>query len=411
MPSDTLTTLVPDARNSADTTPTLGRADGTGTTCGQLPHRRGREDPPQARLRAGALPRDGRLPELRDLLHDHLDPGGMPHVVLHRLRPGRPGRGQLGLAARRRDEHHRLPRDGGDRVGLPDGRRPLLLVLEARQPRLGLVHRLVQPDRPDRRHGRDRLRPGDVRDGAPELLVRVSEHEGVHLPPLRDLPRAGAGREPDEGQLHGVPEHDLGLLAHRGRDLHRDRAAVRPGQPPVARVRLRRDGECLRLRGRDHELLQPDLLVRVRDRPADGAVHDHGLRRLGAHGRGDDSGLADGRGRHVHVCRRLRRLRVHPARGRDAGDPEHRRCGREPRLPRSLDLDRVDEPELGRGAALHLRRRAVLLRHGVADVGVADAVRLLARRRRPGPPALAAGRQEPRAAAVVRGDRGPRRPQ
>ena len=161
----------------------------------------------------------------------------------------------------------------------------------------------------------------------------------------------------------------------------------------------------------DDELLEPDLLVRVRDRPADGAVHDHGLRRLGAHGRGDDSGLADGRGRHVHVRRRLRRLRVHPARRRDAGDPEHRRCRREPRLPRSLDLDRVDEPELGRGAALHLRRRAVLLRHGVADVGVADAVRVLARRRRSRPPALAAGRQEPRAAAVVRGDRGPVWPQ
>ena len=39
---------------------------------------------------------------------------------------------------------------------------------------------------------------------------------------------------------------------------------------------------------RGHELLQPDLLVRVRDRPADGAVHDHGLRRLRAHGRGDE---------------------------------------------------------------------------------------------------------------------------
>ncbi len=246
--SDTLTTLVPDARNSADTTPTLGRADGTGTTCGQLPHRRGREDPPQARLRAGALPRDGRLPELRDLLHDHLDPGGLPHVVLHRLRPGRRGRGQLGLAARRRDEHHRLPGDGGDRVRLPDGGRALLLGLEARQPRLGLVHGLVQPDRPDRGHGGDRLRPGDVRDGAPELLVRVSEHEGVHLPPLRDLPRVGAGREPDAGQLHGAPEYDLRVLAHRGRDLHRDRAAGRAGQPPVIGLRLRRDGECLRLR-------------------------------------------------------------------------------------------------------------------------------------------------------------------
>ena len=35
-----------------------------------------------------------------------------------------------------------------------------------------------------------------------------------------------------------------------------------------------------------------DLLVRVRPRPADGPVHDHRLRRLGAHGRGDAAGLA-----------------------------------------------------------------------------------------------------------------------
>ena len=35
-------------------------------------------------LRAGALPRDGRVPELRDLVHDHLDPRGVPDVVRRR---------------------------------------------------------------------------------------------------------------------------------------------------------------------------------------------------------------------------------------------------------------------------------------------------------------------------------------
>ena len=63
---------------------------------------------------------------------------------------------------------------------------------------------------------------------------------------------------------------------------------------------------------------------------------------------------------------------------------------REHRRRRAVDLGRVDEPELGRDPALHLRRGAVLLPHGVGDVGVADDVRLLARPRRPGPPALAA---------------------
>ena len=55
----------------------------------------------------------------------------------------------------------------------PDRGRPLLLGLEARQPRLGLGDRLVQPDRPDRRHRGDRLRPRDVRDGALRRLVLV----------------------------------------------------------------------------------------------------------------------------------------------------------------------------------------------------------------------------------------------
>ena len=70
-----------------------------------------------------------------------------------------------GLAARRPhgDDHRAL--HGRDRVGVPDRRRPLLLGLEARQPRLGLGDRLVQPHRPDRRHRRDRIRPRDLRDG------------------------------------------------------------------------------------------------------------------------------------------------------------------------------------------------------------------------------------------------------
>ena len=93
-------------------------------------------------------------------------------------------------------------------------------------------------------------------------------------------------------------------------------------------------------------------------------------------------------------------LRLHPARAVTLAIPSTEGAVENLGIARPLDLDRVDEPELGRGAALHLRRRAVLLRDGVADLGVADAVRVLARRRRPRPPALAAGRQEPRAAEL-----------
>ena len=58
-----------------------------------------------------------------------------------------------------------------------------------------------------------------------------------------------------------------------------------PGPPPVGRLRLRQDDQQLGLLR--HELREPDLLVRVRDRPADGPVHDHRLRRLRAPLRGD----------------------------------------------------------------------------------------------------------------------------
>ena len=77
---------------------------------------------------------------------------------------------------------------------------------------------------------------------------------------------------------------------------------------------------------------------------------------------------------------------------RDVRDPEHRGRAREHRHRRPLDLGRVDEPELGGGAPLHLRRRAVLLRDRVGHLGVADDVRLLARPRRARPPALEQGR-------------------
>ena len=74
-----------------------------------------------------------------------------------------------------------------------------LLVLEARQSRLGLVHRLVQPGRSDRRDGCDRLRPGDLRYRAHELLVRVPEHEGVRLSDVRHRAARRALAEPVQG--------------------------------------------------------------------------------------------------------------------------------------------------------------------------------------------------------------------
>ena len=67
----------------------------------------------------------------------------------------------------------------------PDGRRPLLLVVEARQPRVGLVHRVVQPDRADRDHRRRRLRPRHLRDGVLQPALELPERHPPHLLSLR----------------------------------------------------------------------------------------------------------------------------------------------------------------------------------------------------------------------------------
>ena len=140
----------------------------------------------------------------------------------------------------------------------PDRGRPLLLGLEAREPRLGLDHRLVQPDRPDRGHCGHRVRPGDIRHGAVRLLVQLlGAHErlvrllGEHvdLRAVRDLPDRSRDHQHVPGQRHGTAEHDLRVLAHGGRRVHRAGADHRPGQPPEPRLRLRRDRQRLRVTG------------------------------------------------------------------------------------------------------------------------------------------------------------------
>ena len=118
------------------------------------------------------------------------------------------------------------------------------------EPGLGLVHRLVQPRRPDRGHRGDRLRPGDVRDVAAGPALRLPEHVEVDLRHLH----SGDG-DRDSGQHvrgfdHRASEHDLGLVAHGRCRVHRARADHRPGQPPVGRLRLRRDDQQLRVQRR-----------------------------------------------------------------------------------------------------------------------------------------------------------------
>ena len=168
-----------------------------------------------------------------------------------------------------------------------------------------------------------------------------------------------------------------------------DRPPARPGRPPVVRLDLHGHGQRDGLGRRRNRLRQHRLLVRLPDRAPDGPVHDHGLRRVGARRRGDAGRITLRGRRHVHVGRRIGGLRLHPARGRDARAPG--RADDRP-LHHPDELGRGDGPELGHVPALHLLRRADVLPDRVRDLGVADAVRVLARPRRPRASALAAGR-------------------
>ena len=70
----------------------------------------------------------------------------------------------------------------------------------------------------------------------------------------------------------------------------------RSGQPPVVLVCVHEDDQQLWLRRRN-DLIRARVPARARARHAAPAVHDHGLRRIGAHRRGNQQRLSDGRDR------------------------------------------------------------------------------------------------------------------
>ena len=141
--------------------------------------------------------------------------------------------------------------------------------------------------------------------------------KGVRLPLIRGRAGSGPRDQPVQGQLHGNAEHDLRLLAHDRRGRSRRRPIHRSRHPPLIQLGLHGHGQRDRL-GQWHDV-GVHLLLRLPHRPADGPVHDHGLRRLGSRRRGDAQCVAGGGGRYVHVGRRIGHLRLHPARGRRPG--------------------------------------------------------------------------------------------
>ena len=282
----------------------------------------------------------GRVPELRDQLHDHLDPRGVPDLVLRRLRARRPVAVTWGwlivglfstiIALAMAEIASAYPTAGGlyywaSKLGSPGwgwatgwfnliGQVAVTAAIGYGLATFGTVlfdYWFSYSARMNDWFGFSANTSIFVLYAIFLLAAALINMFNI---------RITAGLNTISAYWHMV-----GVALHRARPDHR------PERPPVVRVRLRRDRQRLRLRQRGRQLLQPGVLVRVRPRPAALAVHDHRLRRVGAHRRGDAEGLAHGGCRHVHVGRRLRRLRLDPAARRDVRDPQHRGRAREHR--------------------------------------------------------------------------------
>ena len=225
-----------------------------------------------------------------------------------------------------------------------------------------------------------------------------NEKEYIYLLYVIFLGR-GAAAEPAERPDHVAPEHRLGVLAHgrRGRDRRDPRSSSPTTTGRSATSSARRSTRPGSATGNENfssflfiyvfatGLLMAQYTITGFDASAHLAEETTNASRSAAVGM------------YMSVVASVD-LRLHPARRGHVRGAEHGGRDREPRLPRPVDLVGVDEPELGRVPALHLRDRAVLLRDGVDHVGVADDVRVLARRRDPRSSPLAAGRPQPRPA-------------
>ena len=201
----------------------------------------GRSRPASPGLCPGALPHHGRVFQLRHQFHDHLDPDRCGDPLRLRARLGRTRRQHPRLAARL--DLHLADRGihGRDRIGLPHGRRSVLLVEPDEEQGLGLVDRLVQSGRPGRDRRRHRLRRGFVRQlgdrHADSLELQPRLRQQFHVPrhagerPASDHGRAAchsAGPEHCGHSDRGPIERRLGLVAHR--DGSRDRCGALPDQ-------------------------------------------------------------------------------------------------------------------------------------------------------------------------------------
>ena len=284
---------------------------------------RGPRSPALHGLRPGAAPRHVNVQQLRDQLLDHLDPGRWHDELLARHGHQRPAGDHDGMDHRRVLRAPRGHGHGRDLLGLSHCGRPVLLVGEAGTEEPGplvVVHRLLQPHRPDRRHRQRRLRAVGVhRLLHPHVRRRLQAHRREDL---HHLPHRAGGARPAQHVPHRPREGDGRHQRVVARDRcghHRRRAVHRAQQQARHRGRLRRsssrahrlDGRCVR-----HHLS-------LRARSTAGAVHDHRFRCIRARQRGD-------RGRSHRGAEGDRALDLHLRHRRPRAEPfdESPRCRR-----------------------------------------------------------------------------------
>ncbi len=267
-------------------------------------------------------------------------------------------------------------------------------------PALGLVHRLVQPRRPDRRHRGDRVRARDLRDGAPQLLVRLPEHEGVtstslyavvlllavllNMPQREDHRRCSTRSRPT-GTWPGVAIIVLVLIFipdnHQSFGYVFSETINNSGFSGSQHVRQHR----LLVRVRRLGLLMSQYTITGYDASAHMAEETHQASRMAAVGMYMRSSSRSSSGWSCSLAVTF-------------ADPGHAGAIENVGIAVLYIWTESMSQNWAEIAALHLLRRAVLLPDGVHHVRLAHDVRVLARPRRPGPSAVAAGRTEPRAA-------------
>ena len=210
---------------------------------------------------------------------------------------------------------------------LPDRRRPVLLVGQAGARRqrsdLVLVHRLVQPARPGRRHRRHQLRLRLL-----HLGVLVHPH-GQRRPGSSRTPRSSSWRSCSflQGLLNTFSVRLVALLNDVSVYWHLIGVAIifvllfwAPESGTHQSVSFLFGAEGWKaFEGLSGFTLRA---VRVPHRPPERAVHVHRLRRLGARLRGDRQRAHLGAQGHRQLHLDLHGRRLHPAARREHGDPD-----------------------------------------------------------------------------------------